>query len=137
MSLTWIDYQLIGTTTIFILLGLGHNIFGRQAYVKGSAMNVFKKNGNWVPDSPKELTLLGVFYMIAFSWWQSLIILIIAVITENELGFLIVILSIICELPQVYLLRKYVAWNYNAFGVVLLHVVSMVIWLIPILPRSF
>ena len=131
MGLTWIDYQLIGTSIIFILLGIAHNDFGRKAYVKGSAMNVFKKNGNWIPDSAKELTLLGVFYMIAFSWWQTLIILIIAVITENSLGFWIVILSIIFELPQVFLLRKYVTWNYAALGVVLVHVASLVVWLIP------
>jgi hypothetical protein len=132
MVLTWIDYQLVGTTIIFILLGIGHNLFGRKAYVKGSTMKVFRENGNWIPDSAKELTLLGVFYMIAFSWWQSLIILIITVITENPLGIWIVTVSIIFEVPQVYLLRKYVTWNYEAIGVVLAHVVSMVIWLIPI-----
>ena len=100
MALTWIDYQLMATTIIFILLGIGHNYFGRKAYVKGSTMDVFTKNGNWIPDSAKELTLLGVFYMIAFSWWQSLIILLIAVITENSLGFWVVSLSITFELPQ-------------------------------------
>ena len=132
MSLTWIDYQLIGTTIIFILLGIAHNNFGRQSYVKGSSMNVFSENGNWIPDSAKERTLLGVFYMIAFSWWQSLTFLLITVITENPLGFWIVILSIVFELPQVYLLRKYVTWNYAALGVVLVHVGSLIIWLIPI-----
>jgi len=131
MVLTWIDYQLLATTTVFILLGIAHNDFGRKAYVNGSTMK-FRENENWIPVSAKELTLLGVFYMIAFSWWQSLIILIITVITENTLGLWVVSLSIIFELPQIYLLRKYVPWNYDAIGVVLAHVVSMVIWLIPI-----
>ena len=132
MSLTINDYQLIATSSLFIFLGFAHIIFGRKAYVEGSNMGIFRKNGNWTPDSAKELTLLGVFYMIAFSWWESQILIIIAIITENPISIWIVSISIFFELAQVILLRKYVSWNYEAIGVVLVHVVSQVIWLIPV-----
>ena len=108
--LTFYDYQLIVTTGLFIILGMLHEYAGTKAYVKGSSMGVFKNNANWIPTSSKEKTLLGVFYMISFAWWQSQVLIILLLIVGNSLSYWLGVIAFVFTFPQVLLLFKYVKW---------------------------
>lgn len=128
-SLQWIDWLVILSTTLVFILGIAHNIFGKNAFGLGSDMKIFKKHGDWMPEGSKQRTLLGVFYMITFSWWESSIILILLILAGNPLGKWMGLITLLSSIGQLVFLLRYVKWNYVAQGVFSLHSIVCIIWL--------
>ena len=129
-TLIWVDFILIVSTTLLFILGIAHNIFGRKAYGLGSTMRIFKKHGDWTPEGAKQVTLLGVFYMISFSWWESNVMLIFLLMVGNPLGLWLGLIALLSSISQLVLLYKFVRWNFVAQGVFLLHTIVIIIWMV-------
>lgn len=124
------DIVLIVSSVLMILLSLAHEFAGNSAYREGGDLGVFKRNADWIPTTGKERTLLGVFFMISFSWWQDQVIIIILLLIGNPLSFYLGILILVFSIPQLLLLRIYVRWNLVAQGIFGLHIIATLFWMI-------
>lgn len=128
--ISFFDNLLISSFVAIIILAILHEIFGYKAYLKGSSVGIFFRNANWIASSSKEKTLVGVFFMISFAWWQSSLITILILIIGNPLEIWIGIISLLSSLSQFLLLRKYVKWNKLAQGVFILNILTSILWII-------
>ena len=129
-TLIWVDWYLIVSTASLFILGIVHNIFGRKAYGLGSTMRIFKKHGDWTPKGAKQVTLLGVFYMISFSWWESNVVLLFLLMVGNPLGLWLGLIALLTSISQLVLLYKFIRWNFVAQGVFLLHTIVITILMV-------
>ena len=128
--MNFFDLQLIISSVLIILLGIAHNSAGIKAYIKGSDLNVFKKDSEWVPDCAKQNTLLGVFFMISLAWWQSMVLLIVLILIGNPISIWLAGIDIVFMIPQLVLLKIYVNWNKVAQAMFLVHILSAFLWLV-------
>jgi len=129
-TLIWADWALIVSAILLFILGIAHTLFGKKAYGLGSNMHIFKKNGEWTPEGAKQVTLVGVFYMISFSWWESSLVLLLLILVGNPLGLWLGLISLLSTILQLVLLYKFVRWNFIAQGIFLLHAITIILWMI-------
>lgn len=130
LMMIWVDWILLLSACLLFLLGIAHTIFGYFAYTKGSSMNIFRHNGKWKPDGAKQKTLVGVFYMISFAWWENCLMIIFLLLVGNPIGLWLGVISLISSIFQSFLLIKYVRWNYVAQSVFMIHTLIIILWMI-------
>jgi len=80
------------------------------------------------PEGAKQVTLLGVFYMISFSWWESNVVLLFLLMVGDPLGLWLGLIALLSSISQFVLLYKFVRWNFIAQGVFLLNTIVIIIW---------
>ena len=118
-------YLLIVTSVAFSVVAVMHFVFGVNVYVRGKD-SIFR-NKEWDLDSDKNNTMLGVFFMISFAWMQASVLTIYLVLLGNSP--FVAVTNLISALAQLFLVQKYIRWNYVVRTLLIAHSLSSALYL--------
>jgi hypothetical protein len=127
MTLTLLDKLLAATLVLFGVMALLHDLAGWRFYVQGKGYGPFA-NDSWRPETVKQRVLLGVFFVTSFAWVQSAALMLALLMVGNPLGPWLGVIALVFTLPQLALALRFVAWDYVAIGVFVLHVLALLAW---------
>jgi hypothetical protein len=127
MTLTLLDKLLAATLVLFGVMAVLHDLAGWRFYVQGKGYGPFA-NDSWRPETVKQRVLLGVFFVTSFAWMQSAALMLALLLAGNPLGPWLGVIGLVFTLPQFALALRFVAWDYVAIGVFVLHVLALLAW---------
>ena len=127
MPLTLLDKLLAGTLVLFGVMAVLHDVAGWRFYVKGLGYGPFAGD-NWRPETVKQRVLLGVFFTASFAWAQSAALMLALLLAGNPLGPWLGVIGLVFTLPQLALGLRFVAWDFVAIGIYVLHVLALLLW---------
>jgi hypothetical protein len=127
MVLTLLDKLLAASLVLFGVMAVLHDIAGWRFYVQGQGYGPFA-NDDWRPETVKQRVLLGVFFVTSFAWMQSAALMLAMLLYGNPLGPWLGVLGLLFTLPQFLLALRFVAWDFVAIGVFVLHILALLAW---------
>jgi hypothetical protein len=127
MTLTLLDKLLAGTLVLIGVMAVLHDVAGWRFYVQGKGYGPFA-NDTWKPETVKQRVLLGVFFVTSLAWMQSAALMLALLLLGNPLGPWLGVIGLVFTLPQLLLALRFVAWDFVAIGVFVLHVLALLAW---------
>lgn len=125
--MTLLDKLLAATLVLFGVMALLHDMAGWRFYVQGKGYGPFADD-TWKPETVKQRVLLGVFFVTSFAWLQSAALMLAMLLLGNPLGPWLGVIGLVFTVPQFLLALRFVAWDFVAIGVFVLHILALAAW---------
>ena len=127
MPLSLLDKLLAATLVLFGVMAVLHDVAGWRFYVRGLGYGPFADD-HWKPETVKQRVLLGVFFVTSFAWMQSAALMLALLLYGNPLGPWLGVIGLVFTLPQFLLALRFVAWDFVAISVFVLHILALLAW---------
>jgi hypothetical protein len=120
------DWFLAGTLVLFGSMAVMHDLAGWRVYVQGKAMGPLR--AGWTSRGIEDRCLLGVFFTASLAWGQYVVLMLALLLTGNSLGGWVGVIALAFVLPQLLLALRFVAWDWVAKWIYILHLTALVAW---------
>ena len=121
------DWFLAGTLVLFGIMAVLHDLAGWRVYIQGKGMGPLPDDG-WKPRGLKDRCLLGVFFTASLAWGQYVVLMLALLLVGNPLGGWLGVIALVFVLPQFLLALRFVAWDWVAKWIYVLHLTALAAW---------